>query len=183
MRRFLPVPNATHCYGCGVAVAPSPTDGYSRQALVANDDPGASEARVYCSNRCINADAEDLSATWDAQCETFLATAQVVEDETSRGLRETVYVTVPFRPTARYSPIVKETKNVNINDAMVATIQEMATSPFYAEQLGRLLSCASMNNLSLRSQMGINAREALGDETLWDSFTGGWTSAQLEYSA
>lgn len=103
MRKFLPVLTRTTCHGCGAAVEPSPTQGYSRQALVVSDDPGATEARTYCSNRCINADAASLSAVWDVQADAFLTTATLVEDKATDGLRERVWVAIPFRPTARYT--------------------------------------------------------------------------------
>ena len=59
MRRFMPVQNATVCATCGGPVEATPEGvEYSRQATVTFDD--SQITGTYCSNRCINADAERL---------------------------------------------------------------------------------------------------------------------------
>lgn len=61
MRRFLPVPADTTCTNCGTDVPATLNEGetYSRQTVVTFDDSDV--AATYCSNRCVNEDAQRLS--------------------------------------------------------------------------------------------------------------------------
>jgi hypothetical protein len=60
MRKFLPVPAPTTCRTCGTDVEATPEgETYSRQTLVTFD--GSDVSATYCSNGCVNDDAQRLS--------------------------------------------------------------------------------------------------------------------------